>query len=85
MPYDPSRHHRCSIRLLDYDYTAPGWYFVTICPPARGPIFDNPAARWIAEERWRAVARAGAPGARGPRVTIDAWVAIPDHVHRVDW
>ncbi len=31
MRYDPSRHHRQSIRLRGYDYVQEGAYFVTIC------------------------------------------------------
>ncbi|GBE26434.1 hypothetical protein BMS3Bbin03_00347 [bacterium BMS3Bbin03] len=31
MKYDPDRHHRRSIRLKGYDYSQPGWYFVTVC------------------------------------------------------
>ncbi len=30
MKYDPKIHHRESIRLQGYDYSQPGWYFVTI-------------------------------------------------------
>ena len=29
-PFDPSIHHRRSIRLKDYDYSQAGAYFVTI-------------------------------------------------------
>ena len=31
MTYDSQKHHRRSVRLKDYDYSRPGWYFVTIC------------------------------------------------------
>jgi len=31
MRYDPNRHHRRSIRLKGYDYSRPGYYYVTIC------------------------------------------------------
>ena len=31
MKYNPDKHHRKSIRLKGYDYSQPGWYFVTIC------------------------------------------------------
>ncbi len=30
MNYDPTKHHRQSIRLKDYDYSLPGVYFVTV-------------------------------------------------------
>ena len=31
MKYNPKIHHRRSIRLPGYDYSQPGFYFVTIC------------------------------------------------------
>ena len=31
MPYDPEQHQRRSIRLQGYDYSSPGYYFVTAC------------------------------------------------------
>ncbi len=31
MPYNPSIHHRRSIRLKGHDYTQPAAYFVTLC------------------------------------------------------
>lgn len=31
MKYNPSEHHRRSIRLKEYDYSEPNWYYVTIC------------------------------------------------------
>jgi putative transposase len=41
MRYDPQKHHRRSIRLRDYDYARPGWYFVTICAQSREMVFGN--------------------------------------------
>jgi len=29
--YNPERHHRKSIRLKEYDYSNPNWYYITIC------------------------------------------------------
>lgn len=75
MPYDPNRHHRRSIRLRGYDYTQPGAYFVTICTHARQLLFDSPALRRIAEQQWQRIAN--------ERVTLDAWVVMPDHVHGI--
>ena len=31
MNYNPEYHSRKSIRLKEYDYTIPNWYFITIC------------------------------------------------------
>ncbi|MCR4417999.1 MAG: transposase, partial [Ignavibacteria bacterium] len=39
MKYDPSKHHRRSIRLKGYDYSQAGAYFVTICTHNRQCLF----------------------------------------------
>lgn len=77
MPFDPDRHHRRSTRLRGYDYTQPGWYFVTICTHQRLCLFDEPRLRHVAEEIWRALPRFGA------HVGIDEWVVMPNHVHGI--
>ena len=41
MNYDPRIHHRCSIRLKNYDYSQPGAYFVTICVHCRVCLFGE--------------------------------------------
>lgn len=83
MPYDPNRHHRRSIRLREYDYTQPGFYFVTICTHARLRLFDDPALRRIAEEQWATLNDAGLRGAHAGRVSVDTWSVMPDHVHGI--
>ncbi|MBQ1266901.1 MAG: transposase [Proteobacteria bacterium] len=39
--YNPEIHHRRSIRLKGYDYTTPGFYFVTICAKNGSHIFGK--------------------------------------------
>jgi REP element-mobilizing transposase RayT len=75
--FDPVRHQRRSVRLPGYDYSAPGAYFVTICTRRRVLYFDQPALRAHAEDCWRAIA------AHAPRVTLDEWVVMPNHVHGI--
>ncbi len=41
MAYNPKKHRRRSIRLKDYDYTEPGWYFVTICTRGHMCLFGQ--------------------------------------------
>ncbi len=85
MPYDPNRHHRRSIRLKGYDYTQPGAYFITICTHERVHFFGavvngvmrlNDAGR-IAAQCWRDIP------AHFPRVQLDAFVIMPNHIHGV--
>lgn len=81
MPFDPSRHHRRSIRLPSYDYASPGWYFVTLCTHTRRPLFADPVLRAIAHEQLARLGSAGARGARPGRVSVDAAVVMDDHTH----
>lgn len=85
MPYDPDLHHRQSLRLQSFDYTAAAVYFLTICTHGRRCIFGDVeegemrlgAAGAVAAEEWTRSA-----GIR-PYVTLDAFVVMPNHVHGV--
>jgi putative transposase len=41
MTYDPTRHHRRSVRLPAYDYTQPGAYFLTVVTHQRQCLFGE--------------------------------------------
>ena len=82
---NPTRQHRRSIRLRGYDYSRAGAYFVTICTQNReclfGEITDgrmmlNDAGR-MAEQCWQAIPD------HFPHVELDAFVAMPNHVHGI--
>jgi putative transposase len=87
MPYDPTRHHRRSIRLKGYDYTQPGAYFVTLVTHERMPLFGeivngemrlNDIGR-VSEQCWLDVPF------HFPHVALDAFVIMPNHVHGILW
>ena len=80
-----NRYRIESTRLSTWDYTAPAWYFVTICTRDRacvlGEVRENalrlfPTGRTVAEEwvRTRLIR---------PYVKLDAWVIMPDHLHGI--
>lgn len=73
------KYHRRSIRLKGYDYGRAGAYFVTICLQGREPYLEMPAVRGIGEEAWNALPH------RFPRIALDAFVIMPDHVHFILW
>jgi len=83
--YDPTRHHRRSIRHPGYDYTSPGPYFVTICVQNRecllGDLYDWEMHRnqWgeIVEEEWLQLTK------RFPLVVLDAHMVMPNHFHGI--
>ena len=71
-------------RLPGWDYASAGWYFVTICTRDRQPFFDHIAKeemhlspiREIAARFWQEIPRHTAG-----RVSLDAFVVMPNHVH----
>ena len=71
------------VRLRDYDYRTPGYYFVTICVHNRVHLFGcvregamqlNDAGRMITETT-------AALTPRHPQAVVDAFVVMPNHVH----
>jgi len=85
MTYDPTEHHRRSIRLPAYDYAQAGAYFVTIVCKDRecafGEVVDgemvlNEPGRMI-ETVWRELPQHYAG------VEVDTLVVMPNHVHGI--
>ncbi|MHB0989453.1 MAG: transposase [Bellilinea sp.] len=86
MPSTPRDHplHR-SIRLLGYDYSQPGAYFVTMITHGRQPLFGalingnvslSPLGN-LAASLWRGLHD------RFPKVDLDEFVVMPDHIHGI--
>lgn len=85
MKYDPDIHHRRSIRLREYDYSATGAYFVTICAQGRecrfgvvadGKMHLNDAGSMVSEW-WLKL-----PG-KFPGVVLDECTIMPNHFHGI--
>ena len=85
MKYDPTKHHRRSIRLPGYDYSSPGQYFVTICSNNRidifGEILDdkmslNDAGK-IVKTYWHELP------AHFHNIRLDSFVIMPNHIHGI--
>ena len=84
-PYDPQEHHRRSIRLPEWDYHAPGAYFVTLCTQHRQCMFGSihqdqmvlNAAGEMIQTHWRQIP------ARFPKIQVDTFVIMPNHVHGI--
>ena len=79
------QHKRCSIRLKHYDYTASGYYFVTMCAYKRVHLFGqvdssgmhiNQFGQIVCEE-WNRSALLR------PEIILDSFVVMPDHVHGI--
>ena len=72
-------------RLAGWDYSAAGWYFVTICTKGHsrflGDVVDGEmhlsvAGRIVADE-WRKTRRVR------PYVALGEWVIMPNHIHGI--
>ena len=85
MNYNPDIHHRRSIRLREYDYSATGAYFVTICTQGRecllgdiagGVMYLNDTGRMV-ETWWQDVSE------HFFNVVLDEFVVMPNHFHGI--
>lgn len=85
MNFNPDIHHRRSIRLREYDYTASGAYFVTLCALQReclfGEIVDGEMRLNdmgdIVANTWEWL------GTQYPYVDLEEWVVMPNHLHGI--
>lgn len=79
------KKHRKSIRLKGFDYSAAGYYFVTICTHEHQSLFGNICSSKmqlttigkIANEFWR-----GIPD-HSSSVDLDYYVIMPNHIHGI--
>lgn len=84
-------HYRRSIRMKNFDYSASGEYFVTICTQGREQVFGkiqngisvlSPAGQMVSAW-WTEINR------MHPMVETEAYVVMPDHFHGIirllDW
>lgn len=85
MSYDPTKHHRRSLRLPDYDYSETGAYFITICvhdwacllgQAIDGGMLTNQFGDIVREE-WEK------SGQLRKELTLDEYVVMPNHMHGI--
>jgi putative transposase len=77
-------HNRISIRLRGYDYSKPGYYFITICIHDRkqklfgdvsnGNIIENEFGKIVHNEILKTEKMR-------PNISIDEFIIMPNHVH----
>ncbi|WP_198152445.1 transposase [Draconibacterium sediminis] len=83
--YNPNIHNRRSIRLKNYDYSAAGLYFITLCTINREPIFGQiingemvyNAFGTIANNEWIKT-----PGIR-KNISLCEFILMPNHFHAI--
>ncbi|HEY0521753.1 MAG TPA: transposase [Stellaceae bacterium] len=78
-------HTQRRLRLKEYDYSAPGAYFVTVCVTGRrcllGTVVDGRMVvndiGIMVERQWLDLP------ARFPALSLDAYVVMPNHLHGI--
>jgi REP element-mobilizing transposase RayT len=85
MTYDRERHHRRSIRMDGFDYSAPGSYFITICTSNRECLLGNVVDGEMRLNRCGEIVSAEwARSARlRPTLRLDAVIVMPNHLHGI--
>jgi putative transposase len=83
--FNPEIHHRRSIRLQGYDYSRPGYYFITLCCSFREPLFGeiknnemvlNDFGR-IAQDEWVQSEKIRS------EIELDEFIVMPNHFHAI--
>ncbi|MDD5368666.1 MAG: hypothetical protein PHQ40_06270, partial [Anaerolineaceae bacterium] len=79
------KYRIATVRHPDWDYSFPGWYFITLCTQHHtnwfgdiqsGRIQTSPAGEIVAEE-WQK------SGELRKTIRLDAWVLMPNHLHGI--
>ena len=79
------KHQRKSIRLSEYDYSFPNWYYITICTHERRNLFGKINNSKIilnkfgnvVEEEWTQTKKIK------KFVDLDYYVIMPNHLHGI--
>ena len=78
-------------RIQNYDYSAPGAYFITICTANREHIFWSPVGADIIRPENVSLSSAGKLAEQGilqmtdhyENVSVDKYCIMPDHIHLI--
>lgn len=81
--FDPTKHHRRSIRLKGYDYASEGAYFVTIVTQGRECLFGEIVDGEMHLTKYGEIVRKwwDEIPLHFPNVAAGAFVIMPNHIH----
>jgi REP element-mobilizing transposase RayT len=85
MKYNREIHHRHSIRLEAFDYSSPGYYFITICSQNRESLYGNISqdsmvlndSGEMIKAQWTNLTQ------RFSHICLDRFVIMPNHFHGI--
>ncbi len=83
--YNLDKHNRQSNRLRNYDYSTPGYYFVTICTYKRSHMFGSISKQeMLLNDKGRIVKNEWMKTPRiRPYVQLDEFIIMPNHIHGI--
>lgn len=81
--YNPKKHHRRSIRLLGYEYSQEGLYFITLCCRDRAHLFGEIANGEMILNNYCEIAQKEWQNTSNIRdhVALHEFVVMPNHFH----
>lgn len=85
MKYNPKIHHRKSIRLEEFDYRNPWWYYVTICSDNHRSVFGDVKNGKMILNDYGAIVKdewLKTPAIR-KNIDLDYYVIMPNHIHGI--
>ena len=85
-PQTHTFHHRRSIRLKGYDYSADGLYFITICTKERNHYFGRVIdGKMVLNERGQIVKNEwlNTINVRKDEVILHEYIVMPNHFHAI--
>ena len=85
-PHSHNHHHRRSIRLKGYDYSADGFYFITICTKDRQHLFGHVADGEMVLNKTGQIVKSewlNTVNVRQGEVILHDFVVMPNHFHAI--
>jgi REP element-mobilizing transposase RayT len=82
---DTTQRNRKSIRIPGYDYSQPGWYFITICTQHRQHIFGNVDDGEMILNKSGEIAKSEWVNTINIRtnIVLDEYIIMPNHMHGI--
>jgi REP element-mobilizing transposase RayT len=77
--------HRRSIRLKEYDYSNPNWYYITICTKDKKSVFGDVKNGKLVLNKFGLIAKNEWIITRDirPNIDLDYYIIMPNHIHGI--
>lgn len=85
MENENNKYYRRSIRLKEFDYASPWWYYVTICTHERRCLFGRIQNGQMYLNELGEIVEKGWMNTKNirPNVELDEFIIMPNHLHGI--